>query len=367
MPLDRTTVRMFKGIALVPAIAAVLVFLYAMIYPSGADIERAAEELRLERHPPKPRDLNYAWPEITRLNFVTHLPIPGEVNQYRWRAQGDLAYSVDRDREHIVNFRLVTLGAAKPIELVSPLVLFDRKARELSAEVATRVTFSWGTVCSDAMRLDLDTANASFSENVVVDVANKAETGLTGGGTGATNTEGSNNNEDAKPAEKQPLRITSGHFEIRSAEDTGVFSGKVKAVDGSGTIWADTMIVEYYSDEEKAADPSRTGMKRVTCIGHVLIDQKTEQAKCEKAVYEVAANVITLMSTETTRVLYRKDDGADKHQVLADTVIVDRNPGGKTRFVGNVEAQDFSETRESFFGGTERDGNDDAPGTTGGE
>ena len=366
MPLDRTTVRMFKGIALVPAIAAVLVFLYAVLHPSEADIERAAEELRLERRQPQQRDPNYAWPEITRLNFVTKLPIPGDVNQYHWRAQGDLAYSVDRDRDCIVNFRLVTLGADKPIELVSPLALFDRKTRTLEAEVATEVTFSWGTVRSDTMRLDLDTTNAFFSENVVVEVTNTAESGLTGGGTDTTDTEDDTEN-DTKPAEKQPLRITADHFEIRSAEDTGTFIDNVKAVDGSGTIWADKMTVEYYSDEEKAADPSRTGMKRVTCTGDVRIDQKTEQAKCEKAVYDVAANVITLMSTETTRVLYRKDDGEDKHQVLADTVIVDRNPGGKTRFVGNVEAQDFSETRESFFGETEKDENNDGSGTTGRE
>ena len=370
MALDRTTVRMLEGIGLVLGIAAALVFLYAMILPSKADIERAAEALDAERRPQRQRDPHFAWPEVTRWHFVTHLPIVGKVNRYRWRAQGEFACSLDRDRDRMVNFRLDTPNAAEPIELVSPLALFDKKARTLSSEVATQVTFSWGTVRSKKMRLELDTVNAFFDEDVIVDVKDRATGGListdTGGdgetGNGAGNAEGKD--AKTKPAKKKPLRITAQHFEIRSAEDKGIFTGNVVARDGSGTIWADTMIVQYYSDEEKVADPARTGMKHVTCIGHVRIDQKTEQAKCEEADYDIAANVITLKSTKTTRVLYRKDDGEEKHQILADTVIIDRNDVGKTRFVGNVEVQDFSETRESFFGKSKPDEENDDDGAS---
>jgi hypothetical protein len=372
MTLDPATVRMFKGIGLVLALVAVALLLYAVLHPSEADIARAERQLGLERRPSGQLDPNFAWPQITRWHFVTHLPIPGTVNQYRWRAQGELACSLDRDHDRMMNFRLEALDAAKPIVLVSPVVLFDKKRRTLESEAATHVTFSWGTVQSNKARLDLDAVTATFDEAVVVDVDREEATdagSAANGGANAGGAEAGGAGAEAKPAEKKPLRITADHFEIITTEDKGIFTGNVQAVDSSGTIWADEMIVEYYTDKEKAADPSLSGMKRVTCTGHVRIDQKTEQAKCEKAVYEVTPNVVTLLSTETTQVLYRKDDGHDKHQVLADTVIIDRNPDGKTRFVGHVEVVDFSETRESFFGEEKKDkgteAGDNAPtGTT---
>jgi lipopolysaccharide transport protein LptA len=335
-----------------------------VLHPSQADVERAGRQLGLERRPSNQRDPNFAWPQITRWHFVTHLPIPGTVNQYRWRAQGELACSLDRDHDRMLRFRLEALDADKPIVLVSPVVLFDKKKRALDSEAATQVTFAWGTVQSQKAHLDLDAVTAAFDGSVVVDV-DREEAPASGGANAADADEGA----AAKPADKKPLRITADHFEIVTAEDKGVFTGNVQAVDSSGTIWADEMVVEYYTDEEKAADPTHTGMKRVTCTGHVRIDQKTEQAKCEKAVYDVTANVVTLLSTETTQVLYRKDDGHDKHQVLADTVVIDRNPNGKTRFVGHVEVVDFSESRESFFGEEKKDeknepGDNGAAGTT---
>lgn len=353
MTLDPTTARTLKGAALALAVAAALVCLYLTLNPSEADIQRAAEQLSTERRPQQPRDPYFTWPEITRWHFVTKLPIPGEVNRYRWEARGEFAYALDHDRDRIVNFRLVTLDSDEPIELVSPLALFDKKARMLFGEAATQVEFSWGTVRSQTMRLDLDAVHAFFHDDVVVDVINnELGAGPAGPEADDSNAEtGTDGDGTPPPAKKKPLRITSEHFEIRTAQDTGIFTGNVKAVDDTGTIWADTMIIEYYTDEEKQEDPSRTGMKRITCIGHVRIDQKTEQAKCEKAIHDVATNIITMLSTETTRVLYRKDDGTDKHQVLANTVVFDRKPDGKTKFSGNVEVQDFSETRESFFGG----------------
>ncbi len=362
MTLDPTTARTLKGAALALAVAAALVGLYLILSPSEADIQRAAEQLGTERQPQQKRDPYFAWPQITRWHFVTKLPIPGEINRYRWEARGEFAYALDRDCDRMVNFRLVTLESDEPIELVSPLVLFDKKARTLFGEAPTQVEFSWGTVRSQRMRLDLDAVDAFFDQNVVVDVI-RNEAGTGPGDTEADDSSGETGNGGdgaPPPAKKKPLRITSQHFEIRTAEDKAVFTTDVKAVDNTGTIWADTMIVEYYTDEEKQQDPSRTGMKRITCIGDVRIDQKTEQAKCEKAIYEVAANIITLLSTDTTRVLYRKDDGTDKHQVLANTVVIDRNPGGKTKFSGNVEVQDFSETRESFFGGLTADEENEA-------
>ena len=343
--LDRTTVRMLGGIALVMAIAAALVFLYAVIHPSEADIERAKHALDQERRPPQQRDPNYAWPKITRWDFTTQLPVPGKVNRYHWRAQGEFACSLDPDRDQMVNFQLDTPNADDPIKLTTPLAVFDKKARTLESETDTRVTFAWGTVRSERMRLELDTSNASFDQNVVVSVERNRAVGDGGGESG-------NEPQDtpAEAEEPEPLRITADHFEIHSGEDKGTFTGNVVARDSSGTIWADQMIVEYYTDEEKKADPGLTGMKRVTCIGNVRIDQKTEQAMCEKAVFDVTKNIITMEKSETAQVLYRKDDGNESYQVLADKVVIDRNPGGKAGFYGKTKSVVFSETTESFFG-----------------
>jgi len=375
MTLDRTTARMFKGIVFTLVLAAAFIGLYAFMAPSEADIERAAARVRSERHPPERRDPFFAWPQVTRWHFVTHLPIAGEVNRYRWRAQAEYAHSLDPDRDRMVNFQLETLGGEDRIKLVSPIVLFNKKARILSSEVPTRVTFSWGTVDSDTMRLELDSVNAFFDENVLVEaVREKAPGGFFGAD--GTNDDSSNDtgnaaddaaddaeqgDTDAAESAKAPLRITADHFEILAAKDTGIFTGNVVAKDKSGTIWADKMIVLYYSDAEKKADPSRTGMKRVTCIGHVRIDQKTEQAKCDQAVFDIQTNIVTMTKSKTAQVVYRKEDGDDKLQILADKVIIDRNPGGKTQWHDNVKVVDFSESRESFLGVPEKDTETETP------
>ncbi len=346
--LDRTTVRMLGGIGLVMAIAAALVFLYAVIHPSEANIERAKRALDQERRPPQQRDPNYAWPEITRWDFTTLLPVPGKVNRYHWRAQGEFACSLDSDRERMVNFQLDTPNADEPIRLTTPLAVFDRKCRTLESETDTRITFPWGTVRSERMRLELDTSNASFDQNVAVSVERSRAIG-----NGEEEEPGNKQGDDETEAEEkevESLRITADHFEIYSDEDKGIFTGNVVARDSNGTIWADQMIVEYYTDEEKEADPTLTGAKRITCTGNVRIDQKTEQAMCDKAVFDVANNIITMEKSETAQVLYRRDDGEQQTQIRADKVVIDRNPGGKALFSGKTEMVQFSETAQSFFG-----------------
>jgi lipopolysaccharide export system protein LptA len=380
--LDRTTVRMLGGVALVMAIAAALVFLYAVIHPSQADIEQAERALDQERRPAEQRDPNYAWPRTTRWDFTTHLPVPGTVNRYRWRAQGEFACSLDGDRDQMVNFRLDTPNAHEPIELTTPLAVFNKKARTLDSETDTRVTFAWGTVQSERMHLKLDTSNARFDENVTVMVERGRAIGDSGddesGNEQGDDESGNEQDDDETEAEKEEvksLRITADHFEIYSDEDKGVFTGNVVATDSSdaieadNTIEADKMAVEYYTDEdrEKADDPSLTGAKLITCTGNVWIDWSTDQAMCDKAVFDLQKNTITMEKTETAQVLYRKDDGEEKYQVLADRVVMDLNPGGKTIFSGKTETVQFSETTESFFGLRPKDEeptNDDGAGTT---
>jgi len=342
---------MLGGIALVMAIAAALVFLYAVMHPSEADIERARRSLDEERRPAEQRDPDYARPEITRWDFTTHLPVPGEVNRYRWRAQGQFACSLDGDRDWMANFQLDTPNADEPIKLTTPRAVFDKRARTLDSEADTHVAFSWGTVHSERMHLELDSSNASFDQNVVV-IAERGHVIGDDGEAGDDGGEAGNEQQgaEAEAEQPEPLRITADHFEIRSDEDKGIFTGHVVARDGTGTIGADQMIVEYYTDEEKQADPSLVGMKRVTCIGNVRIDQKTEQAMCEKAVFDVENNIITMEKSETAQVLYRRDDGTERYQIRADKVVIDRNPGGKTLFSGKTETVQFSETAESFFG-----------------
>ena len=356
--LDQTTERMLKGMVFALVFAVGLGVLYAAMTPSKADIERAEAQVLAEGRTEAPRDPNFAWPKVVRWKFVTYLPVPGEVGGYRWRAEGEFAFSLDLDRDRMVNFRLETPGSAEPITLVSPAAIFDKKAGMLFSEAATKVTFPWGTVESETMILDLDTVDAIFNEDVVV-IRQSAGGALAVAGGGGGGESGANGEISVKPAAKKPLRITADRFEIRSAKDTGIFSGNVVAKDEGGTIWADTMVVEYYSDEEKKADPSRTGMKRVTCTGHVRIDQETEQAKCDRAVYDLEKNTITMTKSETAQVVYRKDDGKDKLQILADKVTFDRSPGGTTNWKGNVQVTDFSDSRESFFGTTVEDSESD--------
>ena len=374
MKLDRTAVRMLGGIGFVLGVAGVLVCLCLLILPSEADIRRAEQALSREGQPRKPRkDARNAYTDVTRWDFSTRLPVPGGGDRYRWRASGEFARSLGPDRDRMVNFRLETSNVEDQIVLVSPMAVYDRKAQRLDSNAGAYVTFPWGSVRSNALRLELEHVDAYFDGDVVVDAVERGglnTVGAQGGGEegGTTNgaaggNDGSDNAKTGDEVEaKKPLRITSDHFEIHSAENKGVFTGSVVARDESGTIWADEMVVEYYTKEEKAADPTLTGMKRITCVGHVRIDQKTEQAMCERAVFDVPKNVITMEKSETGQVMYRKDKGDEKYEILADKVTIDRNPGGTTKFEGNTETTDFSETTEGFFG---LSGPDDAGGDKG--
>ncbi|MBN1917419.1 MAG: hypothetical protein JW889_05880 [Verrucomicrobia bacterium] len=376
MTLDRSTARVLGGIGFVLGVAVVLVFLCLLILPSEADVRRAEEAIAREAHPKKrKRDSGYAFTDVTRWDFSTRLPVPGGGDRYRWRAAGEFACSLGPDRDRMVNFRLETSNVEDQIVLVSPMAVYDRKARRLVTDSGVHTTFPWGRVRSKSMQLELDHVNAYFDEDVIVDVIERDAFSIMAseeGGTGDDEPAGGNGNSGpggANAAEaKKPLRITSDHFEIHSAEDKGVFRGNVVARDEGGTIWADEMIVEYYTKEEKAADPALSGMKRITCIGHVRIDQTTEQAKCERAVYDLPTNTITMEKSETAQVEYR--NVAQGYQIKADKVTIDRNPGGVTKFAGHQETTDFSETREGFFGlgakddaGNETSESDDA-GTT---
>jgi lipopolysaccharide transport protein LptA len=380
--LDRTSIRMMGGIAFILVFAAVLIVIYVAVRPSEAEVQRAAAALQNESKPSEARD-PYAWPDVVRWSFVTELPVAEKVNAYRWRAQGGLACSLDRDRDRLVNFRLDTPNAKDPIELSAPVALFDKAARILTSNAGAQVIFTWGTVTSTDLRIELDTVDAFFDNNVVVVVTERGNIGLAPGGaattddsTGANETAGGDDagaadGDTTNEPKKEPLTITADHFEIRSAEDKGIFTGNVIAKDGTGTICADKMIVEYYTKQEKQADPTLTGMKLITCIGHVRIDQqtgptidpetgqqtgkKTEQAFCEQAVYDVAKNIMTMEKSETAQVRYRKVSDEEHYEIEADSVVIDRNPGGKTLFSGHTKTVDFSPTREAFFGLMEKD------------
>lgn len=390
--LDRTSIRMIGGIAFVVVFAAVLIIIYVAARPSEAEVEAAAAALKAEARPVKERD-PYAWPDVVRWEFSTVLPVADEVNAYHWRAQGGLACSLDRDRDRYINFHLDTPNAKDPIELNAPEAIFDRAARTLTSDAGAQVAFTWGNVTSTEMTIELDTTNAFFDRNVIVVVTDKVDIGLAPDGTEATEDDdndgagtdeaaaGDDDDEEAEKPKKEPLTITAEHFEIDSANDTGTFIGNVIAKDGTGTIEADKMIVEYYSKEEKRANPELTGMKLITCIGHVRIDQsapagvdpetgeaigkKSELALCERAEFDVAKNTITMTKSEAKQVRYRKESADENIEITADEVVIDRNPGGRTLFTGHTKTVDFSPTREDFFGLVEKDGETETDDDTG--
>jgi lipopolysaccharide export system protein LptA len=87
-----------------------------------------------------------------------------------------------------------------------------------------------------------------------------------------------------------PVEITSDRLDLDQAAGTAVFTGTVKAGQGTLRLAADRMEVFY--DDEAASGTGR--VQRMVAQGNVTLTNGTEAAESDRAVYEVAAGTIDM-------------------------------------------------------------------------
>lgn len=88
-----------------------------------------------------------------------------------------------------------------------------------------------------------------------------------------------------------PVRIDADTLEVIRPEGVAVFSGNVRAVQGTLTITGDEMRV-YYSEKKQENDAA--GVKKIEIVGSVKIDNGRDSAVGDAGVYDAEKNIVML-------------------------------------------------------------------------
>ena len=104
---------------------------------------------------------------------------------------------------------------------------------------------------------------------------------------------------------KEPIHINSSSVEYLPKEHRGLYAGGVLATQGDTTLKASTLTV-FLNDQPGAdnAAPSvgaagGNQIRRIEAVGPVVITSKTQVATANSAIYDHAANSLTLLGNVT--------------------------------------------------------------------
>ena len=132
-----------------------------------------------------------------------------------------------------------------------------------------------------------------------------------------------------------PIEITSDSLAVNQEDGTATFIGNVIAVQGDLRMAAAEILVVYNVDDQGNTQDVRD----VIGSGSVLITRGTEAAEGDRAVYEVAEDLLTM----TGEVLVTQGTGAVSGERLVVNMLtgVGAVDGGRVRTV--LQPQDASE------------------------
>ncbi len=89
----------------------------------------------------------------------------------------------------------------------------------------------------------------------------------------------------------EPIEITSDSLEVRQSEGIAIFSGGVKAGQGTLRLDADRVVVAFDPDE---ADQETGAIRNMKAEGNVFLSNGTETAEGDFAEYDVASGMMFL-------------------------------------------------------------------------
>ena len=92
-----------------------------------------------------------------------------------------------------------------------------------------------------------------------------------------------------------PIEITADSLEVRQAQQLAIFAGEVVAGQGTLRLTADRVEVKY--DENSESDSETGAIQNMTAQGNVFISNGAETAQGERAEYDVASGMITMVGS----------------------------------------------------------------------
>ncbi len=332
----------------------------ALFWVRSGDLVAARREASRETLPPS-EDTDRLMPEITRRDFVFKLPVPGEKGKYLWKVKGRKSVSVSPTTDRIFGFNGEMVDGDERTVLTSPVVLFNKEDRILSSQEGVVLQSEWARIDAPEIVMDMKSNLTEFSGGVTseINMEEAAKRGVVPASPPRdddTPPPAATDKPKTNKKKRSPLIITSKKLKVDMKHNRAIYTGKVVARDEGGVIFADRMEAENYTKEETKKDPKLKGVKTVTCIGNVVIDQTEakKQARCVKAFYDAKSNIIHLHGDPKTgkKVVYRDEN--TQRQVKAFELIFDRNANTVT-FERDVETIEFNPDRNTFLGFMEPD------------
>ena len=87
-----------------------------------------------------------------------------------------------------------------------------------------------------------------------------------------------------------PIEITANSLEVRQDQETAIFRGEVRAIQGEMRLTADELVVHY----RQGVDVVEASISRIDAQGRVFFSTPSETAQGNQGVYDVDDGVITL-------------------------------------------------------------------------
>ena len=288
-------------------------------------------------------------PKINRWNFSFRLPVPGEKDKNLWKIDGGLSRSIDANRDRITPFHGDFSEGGEPVSLSAREMVFDKEKRLLTTDQDVEIDLTRARHNGRGFYFDMETQICKTFENSVtrIDKSGARESSIMSAGD-APDTSARERSTTALKTTGGVLTINADQFSYYMAEGRMVYQGNVFAWDTSGVIKSDRMEVFNYSDEETKADPSLSGVKKIVCTGNVKIDQLTKWAVGDKAIFNVAEDVMTLTSVPPRRARFwelsqdQKDIKITSAEVLTNNRRLGqfKGSGGASQTFGNASEID---------------------------
>jgi lipopolysaccharide export system protein LptA len=123
-------------------------------------------------------------------------------------------------------------------------------------------------------------------------------------------------------ASNEPIEIVSDRLVNNNTDKVAEFTGKVKATQGNFSITSDTLRIYYEGDliNPPKDQPAKSQVTKMVAIGHVHIISDQYIADSDRAEYDPATDVLTLVG-ENSRVT------SGQNSVTGSKIIINRRDG----------------------------------------
>ena len=294
--------KLLSGLFVIVLLSLIFALFLKVFLVRAQDVAHIKELLAQEEQRITDGEEDEIIPTITRWNFSFKLPVAGEKDKYHWKIDGGLSRSIDASRDRITNFHGDFSEGGEPVSLSAPEIVFDKEKRLLTTADDVAIDLSWSRHTGRGFYFDMETQICKTFENSVtrIDKSGAKKSSIMSG-EDASDTSPGERSTSALKTKGGVLTINANQFSYYMAEGRMLYQGHVFAWDISGVIKADRMEVFTSSEEETEQDPSLSGVKQIVCTGDVKIDQLTKWAVADKAIFNVAEDIMQLTSVPPKR------------------------------------------------------------------